>query len=134
MSEKNKLAEKLLYAPKNGYDRLSAVDEKAMEAYCEDYKDFLNHGKTERLCVEYCIELAEKRGFKAYEGGMTLKAGDKVYCNNRGKGIMLAVIGSEDLSHGANIGAAHTDAPRLDLKPRPTRRERRQARAVAARF
>ena len=24
MSEKNKLAEKLLYAPKNGYDRLSA--------------------------------------------------------------------------------------------------------------
>lgn len=44
MSEKNKLAEKLLYAPKNGYDRLSAEDEKAMEAYCEDYKDFLNHG------------------------------------------------------------------------------------------
>lgn len=32
MSEKNKLAEKLLYAPKNGYDRLSAEDEKAMEA------------------------------------------------------------------------------------------------------
>lgn len=43
MSEKNKLAEKLLYAPKNGYDRLSAEDEKAMEAYCEDYKaDFGN--------------------------------------------------------------------------------------------
>ena len=53
MSEKNKLAEKLLYAPKNGYDRLSAEDEKAMNAYCEDYKDFLNHGKTERLCVDY---------------------------------------------------------------------------------
>ena len=52
MSEKNKLAEKLLYAPKNGYDRLSAEDEKAMEAYCEDYKKFLNNGKTERLCVE----------------------------------------------------------------------------------
>lgn len=88
MSEKNKLAEKLLYAPKNGYDRLSAEDEKAMEAYCEDYKKFLNNGKTERLCVEYCIELAEKKGFKAYEAGMKLSAGDKVYFNNRGKGIM----------------------------------------------
>ena len=33
MSEKNKLAEKLLYAPKNGYDRLSAEEEKAMNAY-----------------------------------------------------------------------------------------------------
>ena len=127
MSEKNKLAEKLLYAPKNGYDRLSAEDEKAMNAYCEDYKDFLNHGKTERLCVEYCIELAEKRGFKAYETGMKLAAGDKVYFNNRGKGIMLAVIGSEDLSHGANIGAAHTDAPRLDVKPRPLYEESEMA-------
>ena len=39
MSEKNKLVEKLLYAPKNGYDRLSAEDEKAMEAYC-DHKKF----------------------------------------------------------------------------------------------
>ena len=127
MSEKNKLAEKLLYAPKNGYDRLSAEDEKAMEAYCEDYKKFLNNGKTERLCVEYCIELAEKKGFKAYEAGMKRSAGDKVYFNNRGKGIMLAVIGSEDLSHGANIGAAHTDSPRLDLKPRPLYEEAEMA-------
>ena len=127
MSEKNKLAEKLLYAPKNGYDRLSAEEEKAMNAYCEDYKEFLNHGKTERLCVEFCIELAEKKGFKAYEAGMRLAAGDKVYFNNRGKGIMLAVIGSEDLSHGANIGAAHTDAPRLDLKPRPLYEEAEMA-------
>ena len=118
MAKKNELAEKLLYQPKNGYDRLSAEEEQAMNAYCEDYKAFLDHGKTERLCVEYCVELAEKRGFKPYAPGMKLKAGDKVYCNNRGKGIMLAVIGTEPLSNGANIGAAHTDSPRLDLKPR----------------
>ena len=120
MAEKKKdaLAEKLLYQPKNGFDRLSAAEEQAMEAYCEDYKDFLDHGKTERLCVEYCIELAEKKGFRPYRAGMKLKAGDKVYYDNRGKAIMLAVIGSESLANGANIGAAHTDAPRLDLKPR----------------
>ena len=124
MSEtKNEWSEKLLYAPKNGYDRLSAEEAKAVEAYCEDYKEFLNHGKTERLCVDYCVELAEARGFKAYQPGMKLKAGDKVYQNNRGKGIMLAVIGTDDLSHGANIGAAHTDSPRLDLKPRPVYEE-----------
>ena len=56
--EKNEWAEKLAYAPKNGYERLSAEEEQAMHAYCEDYKDFLDHGKTERLCVEHCIELA----------------------------------------------------------------------------
>lgn len=118
MAKKNELAEKLLYQPKNGYDRLSAAEEKAMNAYCEDYKTFLDRGKTERLCVEYCVELAEKKGFKPFVPGKKLKAGDKVYYNNRGKGIMLAVIGTESLEHGANIGAAHTDSPRLDLKPR----------------
>ena len=108
--KKNEWAEKLAYAPKNGYERLSAEEERAMHAYCEDYKDFLDHGKTERLCVEHCIELASARGFVPYEKGMALKTGDKVYYNNRGKAIMLAVIGEQDLSHGANIGAAHTDA------------------------
>ena len=117
--KKNEWAEKLAYAPKNGYERLSAEEERAMNAYCEDYKSFLDHGKTERLCVEHCIELAAARGFVPYEKGMALKTGDKVYYNNRGKAIMLAVIGEQDLGHGANIGAAHTDAPRLDLKPRP---------------
>ncbi len=116
--KKNELAEKLLYKPKNGFDRLSAAEEKAMNAYCEDYKVFLDRGKTERLCVDYCVELAEQHGFREYRQGMKLKAGDKVYYNNRGKGIMLAVIGSEKLDKGANIGAAHTDSPRLDLKPR----------------
>ncbi|MBR6738435.1 MAG: aminopeptidase, partial [Oscillospiraceae bacterium] len=118
---------KLLYAPANGYDRLDAAEEKLMHDYCEDYKKFLNNGKTERLCVDYCIELAEARGFKAYESGMSLKAGDKVYVNNRGKGIMLAVIGEESLAKGANIAAAHTDAPRLDLKPRPLYEESEMA-------
>ena len=50
---------------------------------------------------------------------MPLEPGKKLYVNNRGKGIMLAVIGRRSLAEGANIGAAHTDAPRLDLKPHP---------------
>ena len=117
--KKNELKEKLFYNHGNGYDKLSASEEKKMNAYCEAYKDFLDHGKTERLCVDYCIEQAEKKGFREYEAGMKLKAGDKVYFNNRGKAIMLAVIGTEPLSKGINLTAAHTDAPRLDLKPSP---------------
>ncbi|MEG0321843.1 MAG: aminopeptidase, partial [Oscillospiraceae bacterium] len=33
--------------------------------------------------------------------------------------IMLAVVGSAPLSEGVNIGAAHIDSPRLDIKQRP---------------
>ncbi len=116
---KSELEKKLLYAPGNGYDRLSAEDEAAMHTYCEGYKKFLDNGKTERLCVDYCIELAEAKGFREFKKGMELKAGDKVYCNNRGKGIMLVTIGTDSLSEGINIAAAHTDSPRLDIKPHP---------------
>ncbi len=115
----SELREKLMYKPKHGFDRLTAEQEAGMEAYCSDYRAFLDNGKTERDCVDYTISLAEARGFVPYTPGMALEPGKKVYVNNRGKGIMLAVIGNRPLSEGANIGAAHTDAPRLDLKPNP---------------
>ena len=109
-NKRNELSEKLLYAPKNGYDRLSAEEEKAMNAYCEDYKRFLDRGKTERLCVDYCIELAEARGFRSYEKGMKLTAGDKVYVNNRDKGIMLY-----NVKLTARLCGTRLDLPRAPL-------------------
>ncbi len=110
---------KLFYEPQHGAKTLTEKEEREMHAYCEGYKDFLNEAKTERACVKAAIRMAHEHGFTEYRAGMPLKAGDKVYYNNRGKAIMLAVIGKKPLSEGANIGAAHTDAPRLDLKPRP---------------
>ncbi|MCI8878830.1 MAG: aminopeptidase [Oscillospiraceae bacterium] len=111
--------EKLLREPKNGYDRLGAEEREAMTAYCEDYKAFLDVGKTERECVTEGIRLAEARGFRPYKRGMELKSGDKVYVNNRGKMLLLAVIGRKGLAEGVQIAAAHIDSPRLDLKPNP---------------
>ena len=124
MSEKAKTAgelrrEALCYKQKNGWDCLAEGEEAALEAYCEDYKKYLDEGKTERECVDYTVRLAEANGYKAFERGMELNPGDKVYRVNRGKAVMLAVIGSESLANGANIGAAHIDSPRLDLKQNP---------------
>ena len=119
MSEKNERREALFYTQKNGYDRISAEEKKACDAYCEGYKAFLDAGKTEREAVRAAIALAEQSGFKAYEPGMKLKSGDKVYCSNRGKALMLAVVGKKKLDAGCVIAAAHVDAPRLDLKQLP---------------
>ena len=94
--------EALLYQPKHGRDRLSPADEAAMQTYCEAYKAFLDRSKTERECVVSAVELAEKAGFRELTAGMALKAGDKVYSVNRGKSILLAVIGKTPLSEGAN--------------------------------
>ena len=111
--------EKLLYSPKNGWDRLPKEEEAPLEAYCADYKAYLDAGKTERCCVKESIRLAEEKGFRPYTRGMALKAGDKVYVSNREKMLMLAVIGTAGMEKGARITAAHIDSPRLDLKPNP---------------
>ena len=120
MSDKNKdLKKKLFSQKKNGWDQVKKTDIEAMESYCEDYKRFLNAGKTERLCAQQIITLAQKAGYVPYERGMALKTGDKVYLCNRGKSVLLAHLGKKPLDEGAQIAAAHIDSPRLDLKPNP---------------
>ncbi|MBR5543076.1 MAG: aminopeptidase [Oscillospiraceae bacterium] len=119
-SKKNELKalrEKLCFKPKNAFD--GNYDISGANDFCEEYKNFLNTGKTERLCVKEAIRIAKSCGFVPYVRGMSLKRGDKIYRNNRNKALVLAVIGSEELSRGVNIAAAHIDAPRIDLKQMP---------------
>lgn len=85
----------------------------------KDYIDFMTLSKTERETVDNSIEIAEKAGFKDLNTVSELKAGDKVYFNNRGKSLFLFVVGKEDLANGLNILGAHVDSPRLDLKQHP---------------
>ena len=113
------LRESLLSAPKNGYTNLTAEQRQEMNEYCKRYAAFMDACKTEREATTWAVEIAEKHGFRPMKPGMELKAGDKVYKNNRDKSIMLAVIGSASLNEGANICAAHVDSPRMDLKPNP---------------
>lgn len=113
------LRKELLSAPVNGYDRISEADLKAMDAYCEEYKDFISTCKIEREAVAWTIAEAEKHGFRPLVPGMKLNPGDKVYGNDRGKSVIFAIVGTESLDNGAHICAAHIDSPRLDLKPNP---------------
>jgi len=113
------LRESLLAAPKNGFACLTAEQRQEMEEYCKGYAAFIDASKTEREATAWAIAEAEKRGYKALQPGMELKPGDGVYRHVHGKSIMLAVIGSEPVCNGVNICAAHTDSPRLDIKPNP---------------
>ena len=113
------LRKSLLAERKNGYTKLTPEQKEEMEAYCKRYAAFISTCKTEREATAWTVDIAQKYGFKELKRGMELNPGDKVYYNNRDKAIMLAVIGSESLNWGANICAAHTDSPRMDLKPNP---------------
>ena len=115
----DKLRENLLSSPKNGYTKLTPDQREDMNAYCKRYAVFLDACKTEREATVWTVAEAEKRGFQPLTPGMDVKPGDKIYYNNRGKSMILAVIGTQSLDAGANICAAHVDSPRMDLKPNP---------------
>ena len=110
------LRSKLFYEQKNGYDLIGTEERIAVEDYSREYMDFLNRSRTEREAVANAIAIAESKGFVPYVPGMEIKPGLKIYKNNRGKALMLAVIGKKSLAEGSVIAGAHVDAPRLDLK------------------
>ena len=93
--------------------------DRAVEAYAAEYMDFLAKGKTERRCYAAAVELLEKAGFRDLASTTSLKPGDRVYRGYHGKTLMACVIGREPTAKGLRVVGGHTDAPRLDLKPRP---------------
>lgn len=113
------MRKELFYEQKNGYDLIDGEERIALEEYSKEYMQFLNDARTEREAVKLAIKQAEALGFVEYERGMELKPGSKIYRNNRGKALMLAVMGDEPLDNGCVIAGAHVDSPRLDLKQNP---------------
>ena len=96
---------------------------KSAYEFAEDYKDFLNRGKTERECIDEIVYQIEKAGFVELETAVSakkeLKAGDKVYHVHMNKSIVLFTVGTKPMEEGMNILGAHIDSPRLDIKQNP---------------
>ncbi len=108
---------------KNAWKSYSEEEKKKVFAFADEYKNFISTCKTERECTNEFEKRALAAGFmpieEILESGRSLKAGDKVFCNNMGKEIAMFIIGSEPMEKGMNILGAHIDSPRLDLKQNP---------------
>ena len=104
---------------KNNWDKYSESELNCLMEFANSYKEFISNCKTERECTNYIINKVEENGFCNLNDINQLKAGDKIYANNRGKSVALFVIGEENIKEGINILGAHIDSPRLDLKPHP---------------
>ncbi len=111
--------EALLSKSKHAVMRMEDTELAACDAFCEDYKVFLDRAKTEREAVNFVESALMENGFRKFTPGMELKAGDKIYVNNRGKAIIMATIGTEPITNGVRLNAAHIDSPRLDMKQHP---------------
>lgn len=108
---------------KNTWETYSAKQLKEVDVLAKEYMDFLDHGKTERECIDSIVNEIEKAGYKELEklvkSNTALKSGDKVYSVCMNKSIVMFRIGEKTMTEGLNILGAHIDSPRLDIKQNP---------------
>ena len=121
MAEKTpnqQLAEKLLFKPAYVGDKSAAVKQEA-HAFAEGYKKFLDAGKTEREVAAESEQMLKDAGYQQFDPKKTYAPGDKVYFSQLGKAIVASTIGTRSFEDGFHLVIAHTDSPRLDLRPTP---------------
>lgn len=92
-----------------------------LQQLADQYKQFLNSGKTERECARETVRQAEAAGYvdlqDVLDGRVPMQ--NKLYAVSMDKTVALFQLGKEPLEQGMQIVAAHIDSPRLDLKQHP---------------
>ncbi len=120
-SKGQKLMEKLGYNSNNAWEKIP--EKELIFQFCEEYKFFLDKGKTEREYVREAVSQAEKLGFKNLDriiaDNFKLTAGEKIYRVVKNKAVVFAVIGKNPIEKGTRMLGAHIDSPRLDIKQNP---------------
>lgn len=108
---------------KNTWETYDAEQIKELEALNQEYRDFLDNGKTERECIDVIVNAIEAEGYveleTAIKAGTQLKKGDKIYSVWMNKSIAMFQLGEKPMTDGLNILGAHIDSPRMDLKQNP---------------
>ena len=96
---------------------------KELEKLSDEYRAFLDKGKTERECIDIIVNMVEEAGYvelkQAASSGKKLKKGDKIYSVWMNKTIAIYQLGSKPFEEGLNILGAHIDSPRIDVKQNP---------------
>ena len=115
----------------NAWLKYSGAEREKIFDFCEGYKNYLSVGKTERECIHEAIRLAEEKGYRnladIIKNNEEIKAGDKVYANNKDKTLALYLIGNDSIENGMRIIGSHVDSPRIDLKQNPLYEDRNLA-------
>ncbi len=108
---------------KNAWESYDQEQLNELEKLNQEYRNFLDHGKTERECIDTIVNTIEAEGYRELErlieSGEKVQKGDKVYSVWMNKSIVMFQIGEKPFTQGINILGAHIDSPRLDVKQNP---------------
>lgn len=90
-----------------------------MSDLVKDYLDFISTCKTERECIDYVKNRLESKGFKGYNGKISVNTSKNIFITKMDKMLVAFRFGKQSIENGLNILCAHVDSPRLDIKMNP---------------
>ena len=106
-------------AAKSAWLTLTAEQKTQVLEFAEPYKDYLRHAKSAALSAAELMRLAHAAGFSDFTSASQMKPGARLILNNRGRAVLFAVIGTDPITSGSRMVAAHEDSPHINLKARP---------------
>jgi aspartyl aminopeptidase len=103
----------------SGWQLISPEQRKECFALNDNLKKYLDKARNELTSTKEVLTLAKSKGFKEFTEPSQIKAGAKLFVNNRGRALALVVVGSTPIINGSRLIATHHDSPRIDIKARP---------------
>ncbi|MGH9764529.1 MAG: peptidase M18, partial [Blastocatellia bacterium] len=104
---------------KSGWQLLSTEQREQVFKFAEDFKAYLKSARSALTSTREVMRMARSAGFQEFTEPSQVKPGAKLIFNNRDRSVILGVIGSDALTLGLRLVAAHQDSPHIDLKARP---------------
>jgi len=104
---------------KAAWVRLSPADRDAVFRFADDYKQYLGTARSALASTSEVVRMARAAGFAELTEAGQVRAGARLYVNDRDRAIVLVVVGSEPLLSGSRAIGTHHDSPHIDLKARP---------------
>ncbi|MCF7833156.1 MAG: aminopeptidase [Candidatus Marinimicrobia bacterium] len=115
-SDPKDLKKALFLERENAWDHIPETQMRPLESYMNEYRSFLDFGKTERESVDTAIEILEKAGYVDIRKTNDTK---NIYYNHYGRAVAIFRQGKAPIEKNLRILVAHIDSPRLDLKQYP---------------
>jgi aspartyl aminopeptidase len=98
---------------------LDAKAREGVEQLAGNFKDYLRVAKSAALSDAELMRQAKAAGFTLFTSPAQIRPGAKLIFDDRGRSLVLAVIGSDPVESGTRVIAAHQDSPHINLKSRP---------------
>jgi aspartyl aminopeptidase len=104
---------------KSSWLLLTPAERGQVKDLAEDYKSYLNVARTALASTREVIRRAKAAGFVEFTDAKQITPGARLILPNRGRSVILAVIGSQPIVEGSHVIGTHHDSPHIDLKGRP---------------